>query len=164
VKRIEMVGWSDIEDVRKLTESVPKVSWLDLGKKLGAGAGGSSRECIPPTWNSAKSTNNSINTNVVEWANVLSVLPDLTAFHGIKFFYEVSTLTLATLASSSASSSHLSASELSRVRKNENIASVLASKCPKLRRVDCWDDTAGKVVIFIREAGEVRLEVKRVKS
>jgi len=50
------------------------------------------------------------------------------------------------------------------VRKNENIASVLASKCPKLRRVDCWDDTAGKAVVFVREGGEVRLEVRRVKT
>jgi hypothetical protein len=167
VKRVEMVGWSDIEDVKKLTESVPKLSWLDLGKKLGVGVG---REIMPPTSHSTKSANNTINTNVVEWANILSVLPDLTTFHGIKFFYEVSPLALATLASSSththssASSSHLPASELSRARKNENIASILASKCPKLRRVDCWDDTTGRAVVFVREAGEVRLEVKRVKS
>jgi hypothetical protein len=170
VRRIELVGWSDIEDVKKLADVVPKVSWLDLGNKLGVSADGSSREAIPPTSNSVKATHNTINTNVVEWANVLSTLPDLTTFHGVKFFYEVSPVALATLASfsththSSAPSSHLQASELSRVRKNENIASVLASKCPKLRRVDCWDDTAGKAVVFVREGGEVRLEVRRVKT
>lgn len=169
VKRIEMVGWSDMEDVKKLAECVPKVSWLDLGKKLGVGLGGSSRD-IPLTANTLKAVNNSINTNVVDWANALSALPDLTTFHGVKFFYEVSPLALAALASSSththlpAPSGHLPASELSRVRKNENIASVLASKCAKLRRVDCWDDTAGKAVVFVREGGEVRLEVRRVKT
>jgi len=160
-----------MEDLKKLAESAPKVSWLDIGKKLGVGAGGSWREIISPTSNSIKATaNNTISTNVVDWANVLSALPDLTTFHGIKFFYEVSPLALATLASSSththssASSSHLPASELSRVRKNENIASVLASMCPKLRRVDCWDDTAGKAVVFVRQGGEVRLEIRRIKS
>ena len=166
VKRIEMVGWSDIEDVKKLAECVPKVTWLDLGKKLGVGRGGSSRDIPPTAASSHKSTNNSINTNVVDWANALSVLPDLTTFHGVKFFYEVSPLALAALATSfsPASSGHLPASELSRVRKNENIASVLASKCTKLRRVDCWDDAAGKAVVFIREGGEVKLEVRRVKG
>jgi hypothetical protein len=168
LKRVEMVGWSDMEDVKKLAECVPKVSWLDLGKKLGLGAGGFSRDFIPPTSNSNKATNSTINTNVMDWADTLSVLPDLTTFHGIKFFYEVSPLAM--LASSSAythsstSSSHLPASELSRVRKNENIASVLASKCTKLRRVDCWDDTAGKAVVFVREGGDIRLEVRRVKT
>jgi hypothetical protein len=156
VKRVEMVGWSDIEDVKKLAECFPKVSWLDLGKKYGVGVGGSSRD-IPPTANSPKAVNNSVNTNVADWASVLSLLPDLTTFHGIKFFYEVSPLALA-------SSSHLPASELSRVRKNENIASMLASKCTKLRRVDCWDDAAGKAVVFVREGGEVRLEVRKVKT
>jgi hypothetical protein len=170
LKRVEMVGWSDTEDVRKLVECIPKVSWLDLGKKLGAGTGGSPREIIPPTSHSTKATNNAVHTNVMDWANILSVLPDLTTFHGIKFFYEVSPLALVLFASSlththsSTSSSHLPASELSRVRKNENIASVLASKCTKLRRVDCWDDTAGKAIVFIREGGEVRLEVRRVKA
>ena len=106
----------------------------------------------------------------MDWANILSALPDLSTSHGIKFFHEVSTLALVLFASSlththsSTSSSHLPASELSRVRKNENIASVLASKCTRLRRVDCWDDTAGKAVVFIREGGEVRLEVRRVKA
>lgn len=171
VKRIEMAGWSDMEDVRRLSECIPKVTWLDLGKKTGAGQGACPRELLVP--NSSSNPNrptNGINTHVTEWAEILSILPDLTTFHGIKFFYEVSPLTLATLASSaihthqSSSSSHLPASELSRVRKNENIASVLASKCGKLRRVDSWDDTPGKAVVLVREGGDVRLEVRRVKS
>jgi len=169
VKRIEMVGWSEIDDIKKLAERVPKISWLDIGKKLGVAAIGTPREITSLTSNSVKAANNTINTNVVDWANTLSVLSDLTTFHGIKFFYEVSSLALASLAPSSthahsASSSHLPASELSRVRKNENIATVLASKCPKLRRLDSWDDVAGKVVVFVREGGEVRLEVRKVKN
>jgi hypothetical protein len=167
VKRVEMVGWSDIDDIKKLADRVPKISWLDIGKKLGVAACGTSREIIPSTSNSVKTANNTINTNVVDWANALSILPDLTTFHGIKFFYEVSSLALASTASSTmhspACSSRLPASELSRVRKNENIASVLASKCPKLRRFDCWDDIAGKVIVFVREGGAVRLEVRKVK-
>jgi hypothetical protein len=167
VKRLEMVGWSDIEDIKKLAECVPKLTWLNIGKKVGMGASGSMRE-IASSSNSIKSPNNTINTNVMEWADVLSILPDLSTFHGIKFFYEVSPLALATLGSSpththSSTSSHLPASELSRVRKNENIASVLASKCTKLRRVDCWDDSIGKTIVLVREGGEVRLEVRRVK-
>jgi len=169
VKRIEMVGWSEIDDIKKLAERVPKISWLDIGKKLGVAAIGTPREITSLTSNSVKAANNTINTNVVDWANTLSVLSDLTTFHGIKFFYEVSSLALASLAPSSthahsASSSHLPASELSRVRKNENIATMLASKCPKLRRLDSWDDVAGKVVVFVREGGEVRLEVRKVKN
>lgn len=170
VKRIEMVGWSEMEDVKKLAECIPKIAWLDLGKKLGASLGGSSRELTSPISNSNKISTTAINTNVVDWANILAGLPELTTFHGIKFFYEVSPLTLSTLAASSmhthapSSSSHLPASELSRVRKNETIASLLASKCTKLRRLDCWDDTGGKAVVFVREAGDVRLEVRRVKT
>lgn len=162
VKRIEMIGWSDMEDVRKLAECIPKVAWLDVGKKLGAGQSSSTRDTVPA---SSKAMNTS-NTNVPEWANILAVLPDLTTFHGIKFFYEVSALTLANIASSStpSSSANLPASELSRVRKNENIANVLASKCSKLRRVDCWDDAGGKAVVLVRDGGNVRLEVRRVKS
>lgn len=164
MKRIEMVGWSEMEDVRRLVECIPKVAWLDVGKKLGAGQSTSTRDTAHAS--SLSKATNAISTNVPEWANILAVLPDLTTFHGIKFFYEVSALTLANMASSltPSSSANLPASELSRIRKNENIANVLASKCSKLRRVDCWDEASGKAVVLVRDGGNVRLEVRRVKS
>ena len=34
VKRIELLGWHDMEDLKKLAECVPKLSWLDLGKRF----------------------------------------------------------------------------------------------------------------------------------
>lgn len=156
-----------MEDVKRLVDCIPKLTWLDIGKKIGPG-GVYPREVTPLGLNVTKAVTGSISTNVAEWADILSVLPDLNTFHGIKFFYKVSPLALSALASSSthahSSSSHLPASELSRVRKNESVASMLASKCPKLRRVDCWDDAGGgKAVMIAREGGDMRLEVRRVK-
>ncbi|KAG9308872.1 hypothetical protein JVU11DRAFT_11331 [Chiua virens] len=100
-----------------------------------------------------------IATNVAEWAMVLAPLKELTTFVGVKFFYEVSTLTLA-----SSSSTSLSPSELSRVRKNDKVAGVLGNKCPKLRRLDHWEDAGGKVIVLSKDGNEVRWEVKRVKA
>ena len=57
----------------------------------------------------------------------------------------------------------LSLSDRSRTRKNDEVASVLAWKCPKLRRLDLWDDASGRVVVLIRDAERVRYEVRRVK-
>lgn len=37
------------------------------------------------------------------------------------------------------------------MRKNDEIASVLAWKCLKLRRVDYWEKGAGNVVVLSRE-------------
>lgn len=172
VKRMEMLGWNDLEDIKKLAECVPKLAWLDLGKKQGmAACGTTSRDMQPSVSGSSKNAVTTVHTNIVEWSDVLSLLPDLATFHGIKFFYEVSPVTLATLYSStththshSTPSAHLPASELSRVRKNESIASVLANKCAKLRRLDCWDDAGGKAVVLVRSSGDVRLEVRRFKS
>ena len=39
VRRLELAGWNEMEDVRRLAECVPKLVWLDLGKRGGAGAG-----------------------------------------------------------------------------------------------------------------------------
>ena len=36
VRRLELVGWNEMEDVRRLAECVPKLVWLDLGKRGGA--------------------------------------------------------------------------------------------------------------------------------
>ena len=162
-----MSGWSDLEVIKKLAERVPKLVWLDLGKKLSTSVHKTTQDVVPLVSSSDRAAATAtIHTNVLDWADVLSLLPDLSTFHGIKFFYEVSPITLGTLYSSNththSPASHLPASELSRVRKNENVASLLASKCTKLRRLDCWDEV-GKAVFLVRDGGEVRIEVKRIK-
>jgi hypothetical protein len=65
------------------------------------------------------------------------------------------------------------------MRKNDEIAGVLAWKCPKLRRVDYWEEGAGKVVVLLREReqghghgdeggkereGKARWEVRRLRG
>lgn len=43
MKRIELAGWNDVEDVRRLVSCVPKLVWLDVGKRTnGAPAAASS--------------------------------------------------------------------------------------------------------------------------
>jgi hypothetical protein len=81
---------------------------------------------------------------------LLSLLPELATLHGIRFFYDVS-------------SGPLGVSERSRVKKNDETASILAWKCPKLRRLDHWDEVNGRVIILIREEDKVRYEVRRIK-
>ena len=39
----------------------------------------------------------------------------------------------------------------SRIRKNDEVAGALAWKCPKLRRVDYWEEGVEKVVVLLRE-------------
>ncbi|KAG7439839.1 uncharacterized protein BT62DRAFT_1013379 [Guyanagaster necrorhizus] len=119
IKKMELRGWNDMDDIRRLVESSPMLSWLDIGKKLSGGQ------------NLA---------GVVEWANLLTGLPELVAFHGVKFFYEAS-----------ASVSSTSMADRSRFRKNDEVASLLAWKCAKLRRMDHWEDGLGKVVVLVRE-------------
>ncbi|KAJ7798635.1 hypothetical protein B0H14DRAFT_2906147 [Mycena olivaceomarginata] len=135
VRRIELAGWSEMEDIRRLAESAPGLVWLDVGKK---GQGQASRG--PP---------------------LLAGLPELTTFHGVRFFYEVS-------ATSSGATANLTMADRSRVRKNDEVAGVLAWKCVKLRRVDHWEQGGGKVVVLLRdgpgEKREVRWEVRRVKA
>ena len=92
----------------------------------------------------------------VEWANVLAQMPDLTTLHGLRFFYEV-----ASTAMQADAALPLSLSDRSRVRKNDEVASVLAWKCPKLRRLDHWDEGSGRIIVLIRDAERVRYEVRR---
>lgn len=152
IKRIELKGWNELEDVRHLIESTPALTWLDVGKK------GSSQ----PT----RDKSMTIATNHVEWATLLSELPDLTAFHGVKFFYEVSVQATVPVATAM---STLSMTDRSRVRKNDEVAGLLAWKCGKLRRVDHWEECAGKVIVLVRDGervndrAQVRWEVRRVK-
>ncbi|KAI0674693.1 hypothetical protein C8Q78DRAFT_1067649 [Trametes maxima] len=145
VHRLELAGWNEMEDVRKLAECLPKLTWLDLGKKEGAAVGnpsGSSKQLA------------SISSNSTEWATALANFTELTTFHGVRFFYEVA----------SQDGAALTLSDQSRVRKNDEVASVLAWKCPKLRRLDHWEDGSGKVIVLVRDAERVRYQVRRTKA
>lgn len=50
------------------------------------------------------------------------------------------------------------------MKKNDEVASVLTWKCPKLRRVDHWDESSGKVIVLLKEGDKIRWEVRRVKA
>ncbi|THH10617.1 hypothetical protein EW145_g1199 [Phellinidium pouzarii] len=136
IKRIELAGYSELEDIRKLVDCVPNAAWLDIGKK-----------------SSAETHKGPVAiSSVVDWANLLTHLPDLSVFHGVRFFYEVS--------------DGLSMSDRSRIKKNDEVASVIAWKCPNLRRLDHWDEHADKVIVLLKEPkdGEkIKWEIRRIK-
>jgi len=178
IRRVEMVGWHDMEDVRKLTACIPNVQHLDLGRRIG-GATANPRHVSNPEKGVAPAT------NMVEWAELLAALPDLMSMHGVKFFYEVSSVSSTTTSSASNNynnthsngqtpsfvsgsfsrdtiqPSHvskqgltqmsLSKMERSRMCKNDEIAGVLAWKCKKLRRLDHWDESGGKIIVLLRD-------------
>lgn len=157
VKRMELLGWNDIHDIARLSDSAPLLTWLDIGKK---GLGPSTK--APP-----------IAINTVEWATILSAFPNLTTFHGLKFFYEVSPAIINSNALTSSGSNTIALADRSRIRKNDGVASLLAWKCPKLRRLDHWEIGGGKVIILIRDEQpnksekdkeKVRWEVRRIKQ
>lgn len=54
-------------------------------------------------------------------------------------------------------------SERSRIKKNDEVASVLAWKCPNLRRLDHWDEHVGKVIVLFKDGEKAKWEVRRVK-
>jgi hypothetical protein len=214
IRRIEMVGWHDMEDVKKLTACIPNVQHLDVGRRLG-GATANLRHVS----STEKGVVAAPATNMVEWAELLATLPNLMSMHGVKFFYEVSsvasTITSPTSSINNSSGqtpsstsglnvnrdtisishpshvskqSHahtqmsLSMMERSRMRKNDEIAGVLAWKCKKLRRLDHWDESGGKVIVLLRDhehgmhgeevglngkerlTSKVRWEVRRLKT
>ncbi|KAF8550202.1 hypothetical protein OG21DRAFT_446875 [Imleria badia] len=170
VRRVELAGWNDLDDIKRLVECVPRLTWLDVNKNKRAHEGPEqASQSLAARRNdmssgrvaAAPNAGLSVATNVTEWATVLSPLTELTTFIGVKFFYEVSTLTLATLATSSPMS--LSTSELSRVRKNDKVAGVLGNKCSKLRRLDHWEEGGGRVIVLSKDGNEVKWEVKRLK-
>ncbi|OCB85043.1 hypothetical protein A7U60_g8000 [Sanghuangporus baumii] len=137
IRRIDLAGYGEFEDIRRLVDCAPKLTWLDIGKKTSASA-----HKGPVTISS-----------VVDWANLLTQLPDLTTFHGIPFFYEVSSIP----------TSPATISDRSRIKKNDEVTSVLAWKCPNLRRVDHWEEQAGKVIVLFKDGDKAKWEVRRVK-
>ena len=79
----------------------------------------------------------------------MSGLPELTELHGVQFFYEFT----------EGIGSH---SDRSRIKKNDEVASMLAWKCPKLKKVD-YVENSGKVVVLGKEGDRLKWEVKRSK-
>ncbi|KAJ2928194.1 hypothetical protein H1R20_g8911, partial [Candolleomyces eurysporus] len=203
--RVELGGWHDMDDVRKLASSLPGLAYLDLGKRLNVttNRGGA----VGPV------------TNFEEWLEVLLTLPELRALHGVKFFYEISTnnipnssanpAAISTASTSTPTTMHVQATgnmaasfgdsvvaakiqsqmslmDRSRMKKNDWTASMLVWRCPKLRRVDYWEDGSSRIIALtrgpnssttggdqgvfdggeatIRESNKVRWEVRRLKS
>lgn len=202
LKRVELAGWNDMDDIRKLASCLPNIMHLDVGKRLSANTHSRAAVQAGPV------------TNFEEWLEVLDTLPELRALHGVKFFYEISSINLLSPATNNpnlsthssstqatGSTSHLtsvgfdsaaaaklhsqvSLMDRSRFKKNDWTASMLVWRCPKLRRVDHWDDGTSRIVVLTRgsaalpaaELGvdgaevaskhsqKVRWEVRRVKS
>ncbi|KAJ3529980.1 hypothetical protein NMY22_g8764 [Coprinellus aureogranulatus] len=188
-----------MDDIRKLSSSLPNIVHLDVGKKLNVNARGSAQ--AGPV------------TNFEEWLEVLDTLSELRALHGVKFFYEVSSINLLppssannpnlSTPSSSAAATHVSGSgshsahavdsavaakthsqmslmDRSRIKKNDWTASMLVWRCPRLRRVDHWDEGSSRIIALTRasptdaggdaveaaskESNKVRWEVRRLKA
>ncbi|KAF9008213.1 hypothetical protein BDQ17DRAFT_1349555 [Cyathus striatus] len=145
VKRVEMTGWSDMDDIKLLVDAFPGLTWLDIGKKLNSTSRENKHGTAGPV------------TNMVEWAELLSDLPELATFHGVRFFYEVSCLP-------GASTSGVSMTDRSRMRKNDEIAGMLAWKCKRLRRVDHWEEGGGRIIVILRDKGLSDTENSKDKS
>ncbi|KAL0957838.1 hypothetical protein HGRIS_000023 [Hohenbuehelia grisea] len=155
VKRIELAGWSDMDDIRRLGDTAPNLTWLDVGGKAG------STPVAPTRVREARSTAAMLPvSNPGEWAAVLAAFPRLAVFSGVRFFYEVSPHAIA----ATAAGSSVSMTDRSRLRKNDEVAAILAWKCPKLRRLDHWEADSGKVVVLSRDAEKEKAswEVRRL--
>lgn len=176
--RVELAGWHDMDDLRKLASALPCLAYLDVGKRLGLNT------------RSTKDTTGPV-TNLEEWFEVIATLPDLGALHGVKLFYEISSINLpqphtnSTHQSQSALSnaagalsssagfagdrvdatviakiqSQMSLMDRSRMKKNDWTASMLVWRCPKLRRVDHWDEGGSRVVVLSRTCGGTEKEI-----
>lgn len=199
IRCVELGGWHDMDDLRKLAKSIPGITYLDLGKRLGVNNAQRVGAVAPVT-------------NLEEWLEILDDLQELRALHGVKLFYEVGALNAATgpvlpahsisttpVSSGSpwsattvtTTSTHttapstmhstsestvvgatkvhqptqistekMSLMDRSRMKRNDCTASMLAWRCPKLRKVDHWDATwdgnggtatHGKVIVLTRQ-------------
>lgn len=88
---------------------------------------------------------------------MLSLVPELTSFYGVKLFQQVP------IVPANEKEPILAVSDRSKVKKNEETASLLAWKCPKLRRLEHWEDGGSKVIVLLREDGKVKYQVRRIK-
>jgi len=97
-----MSGWHDMEDIRKLAVYVPNLQYLDVGRRLGGAATAAQRvhDHHHVHQNVTATAKQDVATNMVEWPELMSTMPELTAIHGVRFFYEVSTAAMGTAAAS----------------------------------------------------------------
>ncbi|KZT66597.1 hypothetical protein DAEQUDRAFT_730009 [Daedalea quercina L-15889] len=181
IKRVELLSYTDVDEVRKLAEAAPQLTWLDVGRRVDAHGVAGTAMGVDRAGRPAPA----IATNFTEWAGALAHFPQLATFHGVRFFYEVAPSALVPpsaafaphnsssgphggatipLAPSERSRLPLTPSDRSRMRKNEEVAAALAGKCQKLRRLDHWEEGTGRVVILAREGDKVRYEVRRVRG
>ncbi|KAH9477303.1 hypothetical protein JR316_0009507 [Psilocybe cubensis] len=202
IRRVEMLGWHDIDEVKRLVACVPGVQHLDVGRRIGG---------------SGERNGGVVEKNMLEWTDLMTTLPELVSMHGVRFFYEVSSsgsgsaggggnANIPGVSGASVSPHHvydpadstpnsngpthlpasipplpqinpnISMMERSRLRKNDETASLLAWKCRKLRRVDHWEPSVNstgdrKVVVLLRDGNtvgdgenKVRWEVRKVKA
>jgi hypothetical protein len=88
---------------------------------------------------------------------MLTLVPEITTFYGVKLFQQVPIVPV------NEKDTILGVSDRSKVKKNEETASVLAWKCPRLRRLEHWEDGGSKVIVLLREDGKVKYQVRRIK-
>ncbi|KAL1730571.1 hypothetical protein EV714DRAFT_210650 [Schizophyllum commune] len=167
VRHIELAGYGDVDDIRRLAKCAPGVVWLDVGRRLARGriapvpATPHKGEAAPPV------------SNTTEWASALAAMPDIVRLHGVRFFYEVSQGAAAANSAAAIASgarnfnpatmnASISMTDRSRLRKNDEVAGMLAWKCPKLRRLDHWEEGGGRAIILARDGERVRWEVRRL--
>lgn len=89
-----------------------------------------------------------------QWADALALFPGVTTFHGVSFFSEVAFVGggVPVLADKPVA------------RKNDDVAALLAVKCPKLRRLDHWARGTNRVVVLSRDEDKVRWVVMRTRE
>ncbi|KAL1744886.1 hypothetical protein HDZ31DRAFT_37623 [Schizophyllum fasciatum] len=164
VRHIELAAHRDVDDVRRLASCVPHIVWLDVGRRLARG------RVAPATTIPHKGEAAPPVSNTAEWAAALAALPELVRLHGVRFFFEVSPGAAAANTAASGArnlnpatmNAGISTTDRSRLRKNDEVAGMLARKCPKLRRVDHWEEGGGRAIVLARDGERTRWEVRRV--
>jgi hypothetical protein len=66
-------GWNEMDDIRKLVDCVLGLTWLDVGERNSNAS--LVKDKFIPVFNN------------MEWAMLLSVLPGLVTFRGVRFFH-----------------------------------------------------------------------------
>lgn len=191
INRIKLAGWHDMDDIRKIVAAVPNIQYLDIGKKLGSFAlrNTVSERGVPVAniyeWTELISTLPELSTlhGVKFFYEVSSA--SISSSYSPRSNNVAATLHARGTSTSTSTSSvgaktprhlsvphpgQLSVMERSRMRKNDEIASLLAWKCTKLRWVDHWDEGSGKVIYLMGDQhglhteDKVRWEVRRLEA
>jgi hypothetical protein len=123
--RVELGGWHDMDDVRKLASSLPSLTYLDFGKRLNV--------------NTNRGRVVGLITNLEEWLEVLLTLPELRALHGVKPFYEISThnipnssinpATVSTASTSSPATIHVQTASIIPMSFGDSVVAAKRLRC-----------------------------------